>query len=109
MDGQLFTWAALSAMGGASLLTYLVVLYTKELVAGAVPGLPTALYAVIVGFIVLVVAQLGGGANPADWRLYALSLANSFLVSATAGHMNEKTLKPPGAKKGDNASGNQGN
>jgi hypothetical protein len=109
MDGQLFTWEALSAMGGASLLTYLVVLYTKELVARAVPGLPTALYAVIVGFVVLVVAQLGGGANPGDWRIYALSLANGFLVAATAGHMSEKALNPPGAKKGDDASGNQGN
>lgn len=98
MDGQLFTWEALSAMGGASLLTFFIVQYTKSLV-DRYKSFPTDLYAVIVAFVVLVLAQLALGANPLDWRVYALSFANGFLVAATAGQMQNKSLNPPKINK----------
>jgi len=97
--GKLFTWEALSALGGASLLTYLVVLYTKELIARLAPSLPTAIYAVLVASFILTLAQLAVGASVMDWRVFALAFANGFLVAATAGHMNEKALNPPGAER----------
>lgn len=98
MDGQLFTWQALSAMGGASLLTFMVVQYTKVLVDRWAKWLPTDVYAVSVAWIVLTVAQVAAGATWTDWRLYVLSLANAFLVAAAAGQLHNKALTPPGAK-----------
>lgn len=99
MEGQLFTWEALSAMGGASLLTFFVVQYTKVLVDRSASWLPTDLYAVFVAFIVLLLAQLALGADAGDWRIYVLSLANGFLVAAAAGQMQRKSLEPPGKEK----------
>ena len=97
MDAQLFTWEALSAMGGASLLTFFIVQYTKSLIDRLTANrLPTDLYAVIIAFVVLTFAQLAMGANAADWRLYALSFANAFLIAAAAGQMERKVLAPPG-------------
>ena len=100
--GQLFTWEALSAMGGASLLTYFVVQYTKSLIDRfAARWLPTDLYAVIVASLILLTAQLALGANPTDWRVYVLAVANGFLVAAAAGQMQRKAVEPPGQKGDD--------
>src|SRR5690606_29392413 len=99
--GQLFTWEALATMGGASLLTFFVVQYTKGIVDRfAARWLPTDLYAVIVAGLILLTAQLALGANPADWRVYVLAVANGFLVAAAAGQMQRKAIEPPG-QKGD--------
>lgn len=95
-NGQLFTWEALSAMGGASLLTFFIVQYSKNLVDRFADWLPTDLYAVLVSFIVLSLSQLGLGANPSDWRIYGLNFANAFLVAAAAGQMQSKAMNPPG-------------
>jgi len=100
--GQLFTWEALGTMAGASLLTFLVVQYTKALVDRLTRGaVPTDLYAVLIGFGILTLAQLATGANPSDWRVYVLALANGFLVAAAAGQMHSKVLNPPGEKGED--------
>lgn len=101
MDGQLFTWEALSAMGGASLLTFFIVQYTKTFVDRWFV-LPTDLYAVLIAFLVLSLAQIALGANILDWRLYGLSFANSFLIAAAAGQMQRKSIDPPTvSKEGD--------
>ncbi|MBB6689898.1 hypothetical protein H7B90_00640 [Cohnella xylanilytica] len=102
MDGQLFTWDALTAMGGASLLTFFVVQYTKSLLDRLVPRLPTDLFAVIVAFAVLTLAQLALGADGGNWRVYGLAFANAFLVAAAAGQINNKAANPPGGKGGGN-------
>ncbi|REK64395.1 MAG: hypothetical protein C6P35_12950 [Cohnella sp.] len=96
-SGELFTWQALSAMGGASLLTFLIVQYTKEPVSRCLKWLPTDLYAVAIAFLVLLLAQLALDNHYTDWRVYALALANGFLVAAAAGQMQNKALHPPGA------------
>lgn len=102
MENQLFTWEALSAMGGASLLTYFIVQYTKSIVDRiASRWLPTDLYAVIVASLILLTAQLALGADPADWRVYLLAMANGFLVAAAAGQMQRKAVEPPGQKGGE--------
>ncbi len=98
MEGQLFTWEALSAMGGASLLTFFIVQYTKILVDRVAPKLPTDLYAVIVATIVLVLSQLALGADGLDWRIYVLSIANGFIIAAAAGQMQRKAIDAPGEK-----------
>ncbi|MCR8633507.1 hypothetical protein [Paenibacillus radicis (ex Xue et al. 2023)] len=95
MEGQFFTWEALSAMGGASLLTFFIVQYTKVL-ADRYVTLPTDVYAVFVAYFVLLLAQLALGASWSDWRVYALTFANSFLVAAAAGQIQHKSIKPPG-------------
>lgn len=107
-SGQLFTWEALSAMGGASLLTYFIVQYTKSLLDRWAKWLPTDVYAVAVSWIILTAAQLATGASAANWRLYALSFANAFLVAAAAGQINNKAVNPPGATKGGNAGADSG-
>jgi hypothetical protein len=99
MESQLFTWEALSAMGGASLLTYFIVQYTKNIVDRFASWLPTDLYAVFVAWSILTLAQLAGGSYAADWRVYALSFANAFLVSAASGQMQNKAANPPGQSR----------
>jgi divalent metal cation (Fe/Co/Zn/Cd) transporter len=102
MEGQLFTWEALSAMGGASLLTYFVVQYTKELIDRfAARWLPTDLYAVLVASVILLLSQLALGADPGDWRVYVLALANAFLVAAAAGQLQRKAIELPGKSEAD--------
>ncbi len=85
-------------MGGASLLTFFIVQYTKGLIERFFPW-PTDYYAVMVAFGVLLIAQLAVGADGTDWRLYALTFANAFLVSAAAAQMQSKSLHPPGASE----------
>lgn len=111
MDSQFFTWEALSAMGGASLLTFFIVQYTKNFLDRVV-SIPTDLYAQFVAFLVLLTAQLAMDANGYDWRLYPLTFANAFLVAAAAGQMQNKSVKPPGqfldSGKSKNESGDDG-
>jgi hypothetical protein len=94
MEGQFFTWEALSAMGGASLLTFFIVQYTKNQVDRWL-RMPTDIYAVMVAYAILLASQLAIGANGSDWRLYILNFANSFLVAAAAGHLQNKSIHPP--------------
>lgn len=97
MDTQLFTWQALLTIGGASLLTFYIVQYTKTLLDKLVPKrrVPTDLYAVAVAWMVLLAAQFATGTS-ADWRTYFLTFANAFLVAAAAGQIQNKSLHPPG-------------
>lgn len=95
MENQFFTWDALSAMAGASLLTFFIVQYTKVLVDRYVT-IPTDVYALIIAYLVLLAAQLATTGNPWDWRLYVLTFANAFLVAAAAGQIQNKSVKPPG-------------
>ncbi|WP_281885710.1 hypothetical protein [Paenibacillus sp. YYML68] len=98
-EGQFFTWEALSAMGGASLLTFFIVQYSKGLLDRVVSNLPTDIYAVLVAYMVLLAAQLATGAEALDWRLYVLTFANSFLVAAAAGQIQTKSQHPPAMQK----------
>jgi hypothetical protein len=104
MDGQFFTWQALTAMSGASLLTFFIVQYTKSLIDRYL-RLPTDIYAVMIAYLVLLSAQLATGANGSDWPIYVLTFANAFLVAAAAGHIQAKSIDPPVLKdKGTGAS-----
>ena len=85
------------------MLTYLIVQYTKGLVDRFAKWLPTDLYAVVIATSILTAAQLAIGADAGDWRVYALALANGFLVAAAAGQMQNKALNPPGQKGDDKA------
>jgi hypothetical protein len=103
MENQFFTWDALSALAGASLLTFFIVQYTKVLIDRYLT-VPTDIYALAVGFFVLLAAQLATGTSGWDWRLYVLTFANSFLVAAAAGQIQSKSVNPPGQKgEGNNA------
>jgi hypothetical protein len=94
MGSDLFTWSALATMGGASLLTFFIVLYTKGIVDKFLK-VSTDLYAVLVAFIILSLAQIANGGNGLDWKLYGLSFANAFLIAAAAGQMHNKTVSVP--------------
>lgn len=84
---NLFTVEALATLAGASYLVHLMVAYTKTYVP-----MPTDLYAVLVGFVVLLLAQFGLGADPTSWVVYFLALANGFLVASSAGKANDKAI-----------------
>lgn len=90
----LFTWETLATLAGASLLTFFVVQYTKNLIDRVVEA-PTDIYAVVVGAITLFLAALAQGAEVC-WQTAVLSLANGFLVAAAAGQMYNKVINPPG-------------
>jgi hypothetical protein len=94
MPDNLFTFDHLGNLAGASLLTYLIVQYTKSTL-DIILKIPTDLYAVAVGSMVLIGAQIASGGDASDWRLYALSIANGFLIAATAGKINDTALSPP--------------
>lgn len=93
---EFFTWQALGAIGGASLLTFYIVQYTKNIVP-----IHTDLYAVIISYFVLLSAQFATGASASDWRVYMLTFANSFLVAAAAAQIQIKSVNPPTLKKGE--------
>ncbi|PYI52558.1 hypothetical protein [Paenibacillus flagellatus] len=101
-DTQLFTWTALLTIGGASLLTFYIVQYTKILVDRVLRKwrVPTDVYAVAVAWVVLLAAQFAIGTE-ADWRTYFLAFANAFLVAAAAGQIQNKSIHPPGGDAHD--------
>lgn len=98
MPDSLFTFAALTTLGGAALLCYLIVAYTKAIIDRIWPGLPTDIYAVFVAFVILLSVALATGANPRDWRVYMLAFFNAFLVAVAAGKLNDTALRPPTPK-----------
>ncbi|WP_246079656.1 hypothetical protein [Paenibacillus piri] len=85
-------------MGGASLLTFFIVQYTKITVERWL-RLPTDIFACMVAYVVLLASQLAAGADGSDWRLYGITFANAFLVAAAAGHLQAKSIHPPTPKK----------
>lgn len=100
-DTQLFTWQALLTIGGASLLTFYIVQYTKVLIDRILQKwrIPTDLYAVLVAWVVLLAAQFAIGVQAVgDWRTYFLTFANAFLVAAAAGQIQNKSINPPGGE-----------
>ena len=87
---NLFTWEALTTLAGAAAVTYLIVAYTKRLVDTFIPpAVGTDLYAVVVGFIVLLCAITAMG-HRLTFHSIVLALFNGFLVAATAGKMHNK-------------------
>lgn len=99
---ELFSWQALGTVAGAALATYLVVQYTKGPLDGlmdrATRGrgrLPTDIYAVFVGFAILLCAAAATGTR-LTWETIILAFLNGFVVALTAGHMHDKVLNPPG-------------
>ena len=60
MNDSLFTFEALVTLGRSSYMTFLIVAYTKEIVQ-RLTKIPTDLYAVFTGSVVLLLAQFGMG------------------------------------------------
>lgn len=91
MPENLFSWEALVTLSGASMLTFLITLYTRRVVEGWWKW-GTDFYAVLWGFIILTIANLAMGVDPANWRLYVMAFFNSFLIAAAAGKLNDKAI-----------------
>lgn len=98
MPDTLFSWDSLLTLSGASLLTFLITLYTSRIV-DRWWKMGTDLYAVLWAFFILTLAELGNGTDPGNWRLYLLSFFNSFLVAAAAGKINDKTIYEKNRRK----------
>lgn len=86
---ELYSWATISTLAGAAMITYLIVAYTKEL--RWVSRMRTDLYAVIVATIVLLCA-LGAQGQLFGWAPWVLCFFNGFLVAAAAGKVNDKAI-----------------
>jgi hypothetical protein len=100
----LFTWVSLATLPGASLAVFIIVQFTKELVARVFPKLPTDIYATIIAAIVLSMAGFFSGAmvqmTPFQITgLILLCLINGFIVALASGQLYNKVLNPPGAIK----------
>jgi len=80
-------------------MCFLIVAYTKSLVDKVLPSLPTDIYATFIGFVILSLAALATG-KPVTWATFALAFFNGFLVAATAGKLNDKTLVEKQKKEG---------
>lgn len=96
-SSSLFTYDALLQLGALAFLDFLIVAYTKHLVDrwewwGRYIG--TDLYAVFWGMALVLVPQIALGADPLDWTLYPLAVANGFLVAMTAGKAHDKAANP---------------
>jgi divalent metal cation (Fe/Co/Zn/Cd) transporter len=101
MMDNLFTWEALATLAGASAITYLIVAYTKRLVdAFWPPVLGTDIYAVLIGFLVLL-ATTGALGHEMTWASVVLALFNGFLVAATSGKMSDKAIDESDRKRGE--------
>lgn len=88
----LFTWDVVGTLAGAAAITYFIVAYTKRFVDAFWPKeLGTDLFAVVVGFLVLLAATAAIGER-LTWASVVLALFNGFLVAAAAGKMNDKAV-----------------
>lgn len=99
MQETMFTWQGLMTIGGASMLVFLIVLYSTRLIDRWWRW-GTDLYAVFWGFIILALANIAQGGKVADWRLWALSFCNAFLVAAAAGKLRDKSVTELDRRKG---------
>ena len=101
MMDNLFTWDVLGTLAGAASITYLIVAYTKRLIDQFWPTvLGTDIYAVLVGFIVLLAATAAWG-QPLTWDAVLLALFNGFLVAAASGKMSDKAIDESDRKRGE--------
>lgn len=91
MPDTLFTFEALVTLSGAAMLTFLVVLYTGRVIDKWWKW-GTDLYAVLCGFVILLLANLANGASPIDWRVYVLCFFNAFVIAAAAGKLRDKSI-----------------
>jgi hypothetical protein len=94
-------------LSGASLLTFLITLYTKR-VADQWWKWGTDMYAVLWGFIILAIANIATGGDPTDWKMYVLAFFNSFIIAAAAGKLNDKSISEK-ERRTAKASGGNGN
>jgi hypothetical protein len=92
MPDTLFSWDALNTLAGAAAVTFLIVAYTKRLVDSFWPKvLGTDIFAVLVGFLVLLAATAATG-QELTWSSVVLALLNGFLVAAASGKMADKAV-----------------
>lgn len=108
MPDHLLLWTEIATLPMAALLTFLIVQYTKGVVdraaarAGAV--LPTDLYAVLVAWLVILIAWVAIDMQ-LSWLLVALAFFNAFIIAAVAGQLHNKVLNPPGLAVRDTEAG----
>lgn len=72
-------------------MTFLITSYSKRIV-DKFWRWGTDLYAVIVGSTVVLLSLIATE-QMFNWQIVALSIFNGFLVAATAGKLNDKTLQ----------------
>jgi len=94
MPDSLFTLTSLTTLPGAAWATYLIVAYTNRFVDRILPKvIGTDLYAVFVGFLVLVSASWEvNGYVTLETVMWAL--INGFLVAAVSGKLADKSRQP---------------
>jgi len=105
-QSTLFTWTTLGSMSGATLLTFMVVQYTKKIVDwfAAMPYVGvvlqwfnTDLYAWMIASVILFLASWATGTLIFPFYPFdvALCIANGLLVAMAAGQMFNKVSSPP--------------
>lgn len=100
ISDSLFTFDTLKTIGGASLLCFLIVAYTKDIIDRFIPWLPTNTYSLLVASIILLLVQINDDPSClTKWQTYFLSFTNGFLVSAAASHTNELGVRFPKLKR----------
>lgn len=93
---SLFTFENLGTIGGASLLCFLIVAYTKGFIEEIAAWIPTNVYSLFIATCILVLVQLNNNPDALFlWQTYFLSLANGILVSATASHTDQMAKRFP--------------
>ena len=92
MFEALFTWSMLATYAGAVAMTFLIVLYTKHLVDMFWPAwLGTDLYAVLVGFILILLAWYFT-TGVITVAIVILAFLNGFVIALGAGKLHDKTI-----------------
>jgi|BioPla2DNA2_1021312.scaffolds.fasta_scaffold106309_2 hypothetical protein len=108
MADNLFSWETLMTLSGAAMITFLIVLYTGRIIDDCKCWKwGTDLYAALWAFVILVIANIAAGASCTDWKMYALSFFNSFLVAASAGKLRDKSLGEAERKKEKDKTGSR--
>lgn len=88
-------WGALGILTGA--VRFSSCYTTKVLLDRWLLGLPTDVYAILVGWASLTLTQIALGLHRSNSGFYnVLSGANGLLVALAAGQMHNKILNPPG-------------
>jgi hypothetical protein len=93
---ELFTWAMLLTVAGATAAVLLILQFTKPLLPAK---FPTRLAALILSFLILEIATAIAGGT---WQQYAIGFFNSFVVATAAMGTYEVTFAKLDAVKKSN-------
>lgn len=95
---EILSFKLLTNLAGISIVVYLIVQYTKNMIPKKIP---TDIYAFIVGSVTIFLTQISQEILVSEWTQYLPTLFNGFLAAITAGKIHDMAYKSKNTIKND--------